>query len=60
MDYNPNLTVEEYGTWLIQRMATLDDGEEYTELAEAFQAFCTQINFLEHCYRLPYETDRRD
>jgi len=49
---HPNITVAEYGMWMIQTMSALPEGPEYEHLQNAFQAFCDQISHLERCYKL--------
>lgn len=58
MDYDPNITVAEYTSWLITTMATLDDGADFDHLQYAFNKLMEDITFLENCYQLsPYEAN---
>lgn len=58
MDYDQNITVSEYTTWLVTTMATLDDGPDFDHLQDAFNRLMDDITFLENCYRLdPYEAN---
>ena len=54
-----NMTAQQYTTWLVTTMSTLDDGPDFEHLQHSFNALVEQLTFLENCYLLPsYETPR--
>lgn len=51
-----NMTVEEYGHWLVGAITQLPNGNERTNFVDQFLLFSDQIQKLENCYDLdPYE-----
>ena len=51
-----NMTVEEYGHWLVEAISQLPPGNERSNFVDQFLLFCKQIDLLELSYELdPYE-----
>ena len=51
-----NMTVEEYGQWLVGAISQLPSGNERSAFVDQYLLFCKQIDLLELSYDLdPYE-----
>ncbi len=56
-----NLTVEDYSSWLVVTMTTMDDGPEYDALHTNFTTLWETVGHLYLCYSQPsYDPDRSD
>ncbi|QNI58952.1 hypothetical protein SynBIOSU31_02086 [Synechococcus sp. BIOS-U3-1] len=50
MTDDSNLTVEEYGIWLLRYIDSLPDGDHRYEMQEALEGFREEILYLECCH----------
>ena len=54
-----NVTVEEYGIWLIRTLDQANDPTQIAELQRIYEDFVQEISYLERCFNLPsYAPDR--
>ncbi len=57
--YFENMTVEDYGLWLVNYMSTLPEGPDFEYMQEIFNQFHEQIDLLEYCFLIPSYEPRR-